>query len=1469
VGGDFSTNATVALSGLTTFPVTINFVVPDSLVEDWGIDVLGTVVAENPSLTRPFFPIAALSESFTPPNPPTSTANFPLALAAPRLGSEVTNYSIYGRTDSSGVLSEVATSPITLTGETVDVSFLGPIRFINPTPLYGQQGVGLAPTLAWEPVEGGATIYRVHIADVPTQTSPGRAWDVYVNSSSLSLPALPDPFFHLAAISPYTFEVAAYRGQSSQTPLTVDRVGQLRTARETFAVDALSDTDMKDYLSAAAGARVASERREFQTIYGLVVRPPLTVLNVGEQQQFEALEARTGARRTVQWDAYPGDITPTGGLFTAPDFLRQGLEVISYVFAQDFTFSPALTGIAFIAVNRNHGLRVKNLLRYIGDESSYADDFAIDATRNLALISNQTINALVVCDLSANRVESLHPFDSTPGALAVNQSTGGVYVLTPDQQTILALDPLVAGPPALQGTTVQLYPDRIVLDEAGGRLLVSTSEATAASIEVFDAQNLQPVTVLTGFAAIKDMILDSAHRRLIVAEDTGTATNNLQLRAVDLDSLSVATPFDTFTATFNSLSLDSQRSLLLLNGNLNELGGTGFVLYDLNTLSRVRTAAGRLVSHLEYIPGTEFALAKAGVHYSADVNERINSLLLLDVSVNPSIIDELPLLSSANPRYHAASDSAFVIDYYRGFLVQVEAPTSPANWTRRETGPSAVVPQARHSFGFAWRATDGVLFGGRLDSDLLSSETFRLVSPSEWSVLASNPAPQAREGHVMGFDSARQQTVLFGGFDGINFLGDTWLLGSTGGWTQAVQTGPAPDVRAYAAMAYDSLRNRLVMFGGKNAAAILGDVWFYATDWQAAPPSSTVPSARHSHSMVYMPSIDRTIIFGGVDKDGQFLGDTWAYNADANSYSLVPSPVSPSPRFAASMTYDAQRDRIVLFGGFNSVQTPLDDTWEFDGTEWYPVPTGGTPAARAGHRLIFDATARQVCVFGGARGFALVPGSPRTLGAYNDLLALKYTPPRLVRAIFAPVGDTLRTDVRSSDQLQLTFTQEMRLSGPNPSESPFTLPVSGDSLGSGYSLSIPSFNLRQVNVTLGQSPILAPDAIFTNSLAAGSPSGIDVPAVTPSSRPLLSRFGVPPIDSGIVGVDDTALDVRRVLEPGQRVFSGTEGGTTGLPQTAGLAYKKHSIQIPSETFSAGQSWRIKMDPAVENTGVPNAFTTRAEQLSASSGLQQTSAPVVFSKPVRVTVEYQDSDFDPDLGHSESLLRIHRLVETSGTLRFLPVFDVTGAPQQQDTTSKTVSVYIDRLVGGQLGASGASLQQTGGMETFANIALDIVNENTANISPSPGASDQLSAGEVSLAPGPFSGYTRHTIQIPNYAQSSSGTGTRITIRTATPTERGSFPSQVNSVFTVTTQNAQTGQNVSFTDPVDLTIEYKVAGDPLFTSDLYDLKGTAVDESDMRVVRRNSSTGKFEIQNSATPGPTQHTLTLANVANLTTA
>lgn len=88
---------------------------------------------------------------------------------------------------------------------------------------------------------------------------------------------------------------------------------------------------------------------------------------------------------------------------------------------------------------------------------------------------------------------------------------------------------------------------------------------------------------------------------------------------------------------------------------------------------------------------------------------------------------------------------------------------------------------------------------------------------------------------------------------------------------------------------------------------------------------------------IYVPPLDRVLLFGGADTTVQAnksaavdplaaRDETWAY--DGQSWELQEQATKPGARYCAAMVYDSDRKAVLLFGGTDRFGRILNDTWE-------------------------------------------------------------------------------------------------------------------------------------------------------------------------------------------------------------------------------------------------------------------------------------------------------------------------------------------------------------------------------------------------------------------------------------------------------------------------------------------------------------------------------------------------------------
>lgn len=280
-------------------------------------------------------------------------------------------------------------------------------------------------------------------------------------------------------------------------------------------------------------------------------------------------------------------------------------------------------------------------------------------------------------------------------------------------------------------------------------------------------------------------------------------------------------------------------------------------------------------------------------------------------------------------------------------------------------------PAARHGaqLGYSTRSTYSVLFGGGTAIDGATRKAYELADTWVWAGdrwIRVYPAhsPSARAHYSFAYDSRRDRFVLFGGRAGTQDFNETWAFDGKD-WTR-IQTETAPPARVVGAMTYDAVRDRMILYGGstlspdQKSVVKFFDTWeFDGTNWarisentpQVETPSMVYDIARGHATMMGVDSTQKSLMY-------RFDGAQRAW------VQMTPAAV-PVCVAGANMAYNAHDEKIVLYGGVCAAAASTD-TWEFDGTTWTSktstLPTLASPA------MTYDASRRQVVLFGGNIG---------------------------------------------------------------------------------------------------------------------------------------------------------------------------------------------------------------------------------------------------------------------------------------------------------------------------------------------------------------------------------------------------------------------------------------------------------------------------------------------------------------------
>lgn len=232
-----------------------------------------------------------------------------------------------------------------------------------------------------------------------------------------------------------------------------------------------------------------------------------------------------------------------------------------------------------------------------------------------------------------------------------------------------------------------------------------------------------------------------------------------------------------------------------------------------------------------------------------------------------------------------------------------------------------------------------VVFGGMNANMQEFSDTWEFTGTA-WTQVNGATHPSARTYTMMAYDPVRQRAVLFGGKVGLTYLDDTWEYDvATSTWTIRMPT-VAPPARAFASMTFDPVTNEVLLFGGTdliNSASppVFEDTWSWnGTRWQLR--STTGPYGRYAHSMATDFARSRVVLFGGFDGN-----DTWEWNGSTWSQRFASNVnLDPVKRAHGMLAWNGARQRVVLFGGYGF---GLEDTWEWTGTTWVLAESIGPP----------------------------------------------------------------------------------------------------------------------------------------------------------------------------------------------------------------------------------------------------------------------------------------------------------------------------------------------------------------------------------------------------------------------------------------------------------------------------------------------------------------------------------------------
>ncbi|MBX3463937.1 MAG: hypothetical protein KF830_12265 [Planctomycetes bacterium] len=243
--------------------------------------------------------------------------------------------------------------------------------------------------------------------------------------------------------------------------------------------------------------------------------------------------------------------------------------------------------------------------------------------------------------------------------------------------------------------------------------------------------------------------------------------------------------------------------------------------------------------------------------------------------------------------------------------------------------------------------------------------------------------------------ASHDRLYVFGGCKGNNTsttLNDLWAFDAAAGTFTLVHDGlasPAPHARGRAAIAWNPITNRLVVFGGDNRATgplpadtLLNDTWEWdpvTNTWTDVTPAAGNPTPRRWATMAHDPATGGMLLFGGDTGGGTVSGETWLFLGGVWNL-MVPGTTPPARRMASLVTRNAPFGDVLLCGGEDHTLTgPYGadlyrhlDVWTWNGASWTKISdwdwiaqAGTFPASAMANQAVYDPLRQRVVLQSG------------------------------------------------------------------------------------------------------------------------------------------------------------------------------------------------------------------------------------------------------------------------------------------------------------------------------------------------------------------------------------------------------------------------------------------------------------------------------------------------------------------------
>lgn len=285
------------------------------------------------------------------------------------------------------------------------------------------------------------------------------------------------------------------------------------------------------------------------------------------------------------------------------------------------------------------------------------------------------------------------------------------------------------------------------------------------------------------------------------------------------------------------------------------------------------------------------------------------------------------------------------------------------SWVATSTGTN--VPAIRRSHTAIWNATNSemIIWGGYDGTNYLNTGARYLPGSDSWTTM--NTGPSGRYGHTAVWNSTTGEMIVWGGLTAASAYANSGSRynRTANSWTATAMPNP-PAARGYHSAIWSG--TEMIIFGGYNGSSYLNTGGRYTPsndNWVWTSTGANVPPIRHLHSAVWDNSGSRMIIWGGKDAS-TYLNTGGRYYPATDTWEATQTSGAPTGRYRHSTIWTGTK--MIVWGGLaaSSTYTNTGGAYTPSSDSWSATQTTGAPTARQQHTAVYDGTNTMI-IWGG------------------------------------------------------------------------------------------------------------------------------------------------------------------------------------------------------------------------------------------------------------------------------------------------------------------------------------------------------------------------------------------------------------------------------------------------------------------------------------------------------------------------